>query len=245
MFASPIRGVTFDFWNTIVAENPEAWLIRVRAQAGLLADAGIERSDEDLQAAAKRMWEWFHESWHANTPADHLMAGSRLVVELGLADHAEAPRLGEEFADVYRRGSDPATMTIAPGVADALAALSERGVRIGIISDVGFTPSVTLRTYLDHHGLLRYFDGWTFSDEVGEFKPSPTMFTHAAGTLGIDDPAALAHIVDLHRTDVSGALAAGWTAVRYRGLNDDEQAVADVAPVIDHHDELLEVLGLG
>ena len=234
MSASPIRGVTFDFWNTIVAENPEAWLIRVRAQAGLLADAGIERSDEDLQAAAKRMWEWFHDSWHANTPADHLMAGSRLVLELG-----------EEFAAVYRRGSDPATMTIAAGVADALAALSERGVRIGIISDVGFTPSVTLRTYLDHHGLLRYFDGWTFSDEVGEFKPSPTMFTHAAGTLGIDDPAALAHIGDLHRTDVSGALAAGWTAVRYRGLNDDAQAVADVAPVIDHHDELLEVLGLG
>jgi FMN phosphatase YigB (HAD superfamily) len=58
----------------------------------------------------------------------------------------------------------------------------------------------------------------------------------------------MAHIGDLRRTDVGGARAVGWTAVRYRGLNDDapgDDDHPDASVVIDHHDELIEALGLG
>ena len=63
------------------------------------------------------------------------------------------------------------TCGLAPNVGDSLRALAGAGVRIGIICDVGLTPSATLRRYLDHHGLLGYFDHWSFSDEVGWYKP--------------------------------------------------------------------------
>ena len=36
----------------------------------------------------------------------------------------------------------------------ALEQLKAGGLRVGIICDVGLTPSVTLRGYLEHHGLL-------------------------------------------------------------------------------------------
>ena len=269
---SGIRGVTFDYWNTLVAENPDAPRARIATQVQVLADAGVERSAAEVEAAGKRMWDWFHESWHANRAVDHISAGSRLVRELGLVDReriagdrvgdrgdeVEPPAVAElavRLSEVFRRGGDPATMRLADGVGSVLDDLRARGIRIGIISDVGFTPGVRLREYLHHHGLLDVFDGWTFSDEVGHFKPSLRMFEHAAATLGIDEPSSLAHVGDLRRTDVEGARRAGWTGVRFRGLNDDDvgrslqsepasSPTPDAELVIDHHSELVGALGL-
>ena len=61
-------------------------------------------------------------------------------------------------------------------------------MRIGIICDVGMTASPTLRERLDMFGVLEYFDHWSFSDEVGCFKPWPAVFEHALAGLGVDDP---------------------------------------------------------
>jgi FMN phosphatase YigB (HAD superfamily) len=87
-------------------------------------------------------------------------------------------------------------------------------LKLGIVCDVGLTSSTTLRERLERFGLLRHFDHWSFSDEVGSFKPFPPIFEHAMAGLGIDEPAAIAHVGDGRRTDVAGALAMGMTAVR-------------------------------
>ena len=67
---------------------------------------------------------------------------------------------------------------------------------------------------MEGFGLLRFFDHWSFSDEVGCFKPFPPIFEHAMAGLGVDDPGAIAHVGDGRRTDVAGALAMGMIAVR-------------------------------
>jgi putative hydrolase of the HAD superfamily len=108
-----------------------------------------------------------------------------------------------------------------------LRELKAAGVHIGIICDVGLTPSRTLRRYLDGHGLLHYFDHWSFSDEVGTFKPDPAIFRHAHLGLGVDDASRSAHVGDLRRTDIAGARALGITAVRYSGVFDDPGSPAD------------------
>ena len=66
--------------------------------------------------------------------------------------------------------------------------------------------------------LLGYFDHWSFSDEVGWYKPAPEIFRHALDGLGGVAPERAAHVGDLRRTDVAGARAMGMTAVRYRGV---------------------------
>ena len=70
-----------------------------------------------------------------------------------------------------------------------MRALKASGVRIGIICDVGMTSSQTLRARLEDFGVLGLFDHWSFSDEVGCFKPFPPVFEHAMAGLGVDDPA--------------------------------------------------------
>jgi putative hydrolase of the HAD superfamily len=121
-------------------------------------------------------------------------------------------------------------------------------VRLGIICDVGLTPSVLLREFLASHGVLQHFSHWSFSDEVGCYKPSPEIFRHAAEGLGVADvpPSQIAHVGDLKRTDVAGAQGVGWTSVRYSGSFDD---VASEGPEAHHvvasHADLPAVLGVG
>ncbi|HEU4598729.1 MAG TPA: HAD-IA family hydrolase, partial [Solirubrobacterales bacterium] len=102
----------------------------------------------------------------------------------------------------------------------ALEALRERGVRTGIVCDVGFSGGEMLRELLDAVDLLDYFSGWAFSDEVGHYKPSPRIFAAALEAIGARPERAM-HIGDLRRTDVAGASAIGMRTVRYAGLHDD------------------------
>jgi putative hydrolase of the HAD superfamily len=100
-----------------------------------------------------------------------------------------------------------------------------------------------VRGLLDDRGLLEYFSGWGFSDEVGHYKPAPEIFEAALGALNARPEAAL-HIGDLRRTDVAGAAALGMRTVRYRGLHDDADSAAAVEAevVVDGHLELVDVV---
>ena len=107
------------------------------------------------------------------------------------------------------------------------------------------TPSSTLRTHLDRNGVLERFDHWSFSDEVGWYKPAPEIFRHALAGLGDVAPARAAHVGDIRRTDVAGALGVGMVAVRYTGVSDDTtESEPEATHVIADHRELPAVLGL-
>ena len=77
-------------------------------------------------------------------------------------------------------------------------------------------------SFLDREGLLAYFSGWAFSDEVGHYKPAPQIFEAALAALDAE-PAAAMHVGDLRRTDIAGAAALGMRTVRYRALHDDPE----------------------
>ena len=118
-------------------------------------------------------------------------------------------------------------------------------MRVGIICDIGLTPSLVVRQLLARHMLLELFDDMAFSDDVGVYKPDPAIFTQALAGLGETDFSRGAHIGDRRRTDVAGALAVGMTAVRYNAIFDDlapDTPEADV--VIDNLARLPEALGV-
>jgi putative hydrolase of the HAD superfamily len=134
-------------------------------------------------------------------------------------------------------------LELAPGIGGVLAALSARGVRVGIVCDVGFTGGALLRDLLARESLLEHFDGWSFSDETGHYKPSPAAFEAALAALRALPEEAM-HVGDLRRTDVAGAAALGMKTVRYRGMHDDADEASGVEAdfVIDSHLELVEVV---
>jgi putative hydrolase of the HAD superfamily len=236
-----IRAITFDYWNTIMyAVDPQgAW--RRQAWLELLADGGHEADDDTVRTAFQAAWALHHQAW-----IDNVQFSGRTFADAAVAALALdlAPDLRDGLVDAFMHEGDHDEYEPCPGVEDAIRTAAGSGVRLGIICDVGITPSTGLRRLLERRDLLRHFTGWSFSDEVGRFKPAPEIFRHALGVLGTT-PDETAHVGDLRRTDVAGALGMGMTSVRYRGIFDDPADGDEGDHVIDHHDELLVALGLG
>ena len=233
------RAVTFDFWNTIAWAAPGAMnAARTRAVAGACAAAGVEVETAAVTAALEQVGAHWERSWGEGVHLHPREGAALLVAELGVGGAAEE-LVAEAFLGVGRE----AELELAPGGATVLAELAKRGVRLGIVCDVGFTGGEELRAFLDRAGLLRHFTGWAFSDEVGHYKPDPRIFEAALGALGAE-PAEAMHVGDLRRTDVAGAAALGMRTARYRGVHDDACAAAAIEAdhVIDSHHELLAVL---
>lgn len=245
--AGSIEAVTFDFWNTLMHEQFEMRDRRLGAWLGLLEGEGAAVEREALDAAYDRSWHRFQQAWHANLRYDAADAVRDLLEHLDLEP---SDGVVEDLVAVITDPDPTWRPDPTENVGDALEVLSAAGIRIGIICDVGLTPSRILRRYLQDHGLLGYFHHWSFSDEVGTFKPDPVIFDHALTGLGGVPPASAAHIGDLRRTDVAGAQAVGMLAVRYHGVHDDSGSVeagtddveGDV--VLGDHRDLPAALGL-
>lgn len=219
-----VEAVTFDFWNTLMWEEPGSL-----REKRLEAWAEALGHDLDLEAAHDAAHQEYVDSWTAGRQfrveeaVEHML--ERLDGELG----AEAAAgLVEGFSEGGRR----AAVHPSDGVRDCLEALRGDGVRLGIICDIGLTPSTVVRELLERHDLLSYFDGMSFSDEVGHYKPDPAIFEHALAGLGGVPPARAAHVGDRRRTDVGGAIGVGMTAVRYNGVYEDEAVTAPEAELV-------------
>jgi FMN phosphatase YigB (HAD superfamily) len=219
-----IAAVTFDYWNTLVAENPAATPQRIDRWHDVLTAAGRQISRSQVAAGVAALSADAADRWHRGEATSPAQAVERFLGFVGVS--ATPTTTFGELVAVIEAGMEPAEMRPADGIGAALEALHAAGLRLGIICDVGITPSATLRGYLDHHGLLAAFDHWSFSDEVGAFKPDRRIFDHARSGLGLATSTALAHVGDLRRTDIAGAQAMGWLAVRYRGIYDDDPAGA-------------------
>jgi putative hydrolase of the HAD superfamily len=243
-----LRAVTFDFWNTLIdAETAGIRDRRLTAKLGLLAEAGYSLDDQAVTAAMRHAGQRFDEHWRRNQYYGAIHAVDDMIEHLGID---ASPELRAGLVATITDPDPAHDPQPTPNVGDALEGLRSAGIRIGIICDVGLSPSITLRRFLDGHGLLGHFDHWSFSDEVGTFKPDPAIFAHAHEGLGGIEPHETAHVGDLRRTDIAGALGVGALAVRYAGIYDDPGTPADGTDqiegdvVIADHADLLGALGL-
>lgn len=234
-----IEAVTFDFWNTIATVPPGAMsAARERGVAAACASHDVEVEAELLVEALERVGLDWERSWAEGRHLPPHEAAESLVGTLGVEGAAR-----EMVVEAFLGAGREVELEFAPGIGACLEALRERGLWLGIVCDVGFSGGELLRELLDAEGLLRHFDGWGFSDEVGHYKPAPEIFEAALRALRAE-PARAVHVGDLRRTDVAGGAALGMRTVRYRGMNpggDSEDGVeADV--VLDSHEELPDVV---
>ena len=238
-----IEAVTFDYWNTLVYElRGELRGRRLEAWSGLLEEAGFAAERAQLEAVYDEAWQAYVTSWRANQQFQAAQAAEHIIEQLGFDVPAD---VRQALTEAFGRAGEQAELRLADGAEQCLHTLKGAGLKLGIICDVGFTASATLREHLIRHGLLPLFDHWSFSDEVGAYKPAPAIFQHALDGLGDPVPERVAHVGDLRRTDVAGALAMGMVAVRYTGISDDHsQPEPEAHHVIAHHGELPAVLGV-
>ncbi len=229
-----IRAVTFDFWNTIAAE-PAAGTMREARRAAVVAacrSCGIEMDDAQVARAVAEVVRSREQSWAEGRHLSPEEGAARLVASLGL--EAEA---GEAITEAFLDAGGSAQLVLAPEIDVTLEQLRDDGLLLGIVCDAGFSGGAILREFLDGEGLLSYFSGWGFSDEVGAYKPAPEIFEAALEMLDAKAESAV-HIGDLRRTDVAGARAVGMRSGRYRGLLDDPDPGPEADFVIGSHREL-------
>ncbi len=238
-----VEAVTFDFWDTLFEAGRGRLLAkRAEAIAGLLFDAGRPTSVDHLELLFEEIARTFDQSWKANEQyrfddaLDWLLTGLD-VTEAGLADAVR---------QAWLRSYDEADVRPRPDAVSAVRRLSDAGLGLAIVCDVSLVPSTVLRRFLDRAGIADAFTVFSWSDELGVYKPDPAMFRHALDGLGVAEPARAFHVGDKRRTDVAGAQAMGMTAVRYTGVVDDpgENGDPEGDHVIADHTELLPILGI-
>ena len=116
-----------------------------------------------------------------------------------------------------------------PGVKKALEHFHRSNVPIGVLSNTGFGEHV-LRYELDKHGLANHLAFIMVSAEYCVRKPNVLLFDTAAVRLGVE-PSEIWFVGDRLDTDISGAHAAGMTAVWLR-TNDAQDTVSHDAHLV-------------
>ncbi|OIK06776.1 HAD family hydrolase [Streptomyces monashensis] len=140
----------------------------------------------------------------------------------------QVPLLWPELYDVlYERHMAPAAWSPYPDAAEVLSTLRERGIGVGVVSNIGWD----LRPVFRHHGLDAHVDAYALSYEHGVQKPDPRLFSVACAALGAD-PRQVVMVGDSKEAD--GGAAALGCRVHF----------VDHLPVTDRPDALLPVLDL-
>lgn len=231
-----LQAVTFDFWETLVrTDNAALHLARRVAVAEVLAAHNFPAELNDIEQAFDEAWSRYSGAW---ATVEQFTGHHAAELVLDLLGHSPTPQVRREVIDAYVSAGRDVELELTENVADTLRKIKEMDLRIGIICDVGLTPSPVLRNVLNRHGVLSLFDHWSFSDEVGVYKPDPAIFLHALTGLGNVEASNCAHIGDLRRTDIAGAQAMGIHSIRYCGANDDPAENGPEADLVltDHAD---------
>jgi HAD superfamily hydrolase (TIGR01549 family) len=226
-----VRAVTFDFWRTLIWEQPgDLQRFRVQRWLSVLATAGYKASGEQIADAHDRMFSIAAESWRLSVQYQVDEATDEMLTHLGL----QVPsRVRDALVGSFSEAGLETPLQVAPGAEEMLPALRSAGYALGIICDVGLTPSVVLRDHLRRRGLLAHFDHCVFSDELGAYKPARAPYLVASDALGVR-PEQLAHVGDQRRTDVQGARNAGAWAIRYAGVFDDRDTELPEGHLVIH-----------
>ena len=107
-------------------------------------------------------------------------------------------------AELFDRFTRAEAWEIFPEVPGVLAALADRGFRLGVISNW----DDRLPVLLERLGLADAFEVIVFSADVGLEKPAPGIFHAALDRLG-SRPESVLHVGDRPIEDVEGARAVG------------------------------------
>ncbi|MYT28756.1 MULTISPECIES: HAD-IA family hydrolase [unclassified Streptomyces] len=133
-----------------------------------------------------------------------LYTGLARQVPLPHPELYDRPGAARSLYDVlYERHRTPDAWLPYPDAAEVLTALDHRGIRTGVLSNIGWD----LRPVLRAHGLDRHLTACVLSYEHTLQKPDPRLFTLACRELGVA-PAHVLMVGDDRTTD-GGATAVG------------------------------------
>jgi putative hydrolase of the HAD superfamily len=235
-----VEAVIFDWggtltpWHTV--DLVEQWRVFAEHYARTHPD---EHPDGGLELAA-RMAEAEQQAW-ARLKRDGASARlDEVFAAVGVrTDHPEHPAALIAYEEFWA----PHTI-IDPEVPKLFAALREREIRIGVLSNTIWTRDYHRRVF-DRDGVLELIDGDVYTSEIPWVKPHPKAFAAAMSAVGMTDPGRCVYVGDRPYEDVHGAQQVGMRAVLvpHSDIPAGQQVPVDVTPDGVAH-RLLDVLTL-
>ncbi|MCD1296291.1 HAD family hydrolase [Methanocella sp. CWC-04] len=209
-----INTVTFDVWNTLLIHefyDERMKFARMECIRSAMNKAGFDFSFKDMEKAYEHTENCLMELWSRERDLD-LDGHLKLFLEgLGISRY-------DGYVEMIRKPYSQVLLRFSPGAIDGaedlLRTLKSKGYRIGLISNTGRTPGITMRILLDRMGLSRYFDSMTFSNEVGYIKPNKKIFEMSLANFGIS-PQECVHVGDSMLLDVYGAKSCGMKTIHF------------------------------
>ena len=209
-----LRALTFDYWDTLYegGRAPERVAIRRTAVGALLGAYGRNLPEEQLRALydesgreADRWWSEEHRGYRTDDRLKWILQRAEIT-----------PREGCEYVAAAVDAVDNALLMLPPAMfpgAWQMLRTLKRQFTLAVISDTGFASGRAQDRLLEKDAARDVFAATIYSMDVGHAKPRAEIFQAAVDVLGI--PAGeILHIGDNERTDVRGALAAGFRAIR-------------------------------
>ena len=230
-----LKAVTFDLWSTLWHDDGEITRHQIRTSRieEILRARGHEPPEgavrNALEACGQRS-KVVRAQGHRDFPPEEQVPF--ILAVLGIEASTD---LVDAVMDPYVNTLLVEPPPVLPGAREALSTVSQV-YRVGLISNTGVSPGISIRRVLESQGLRGFFSGLTFSNEVGWVKPHPAIFRDALGQLGVS-PQEAVHVGDDPIADVAGARQLGMKAIRY-GARDPG---ADAS--ILHYRQIMEVLG--
>ena len=178
-------GGTLTPWHTL--DLADGW------RALGLGDAAADR----LVAAENAVWKRARDSQESGT-IDEVFAAAEVTP--GPAEMA-----------AYYAWWEQHTFT-DPDVRPLFAALQDRGIRVGVLSNT-LWPRTEHDRVFRRDGVADLIDAAVYTSEIKWTKPHPSAFRTALDAVGVADPAAAVFVGDRRWDDISGAKGVGMRAV--------------------------------
>ena len=244
----PVSCVTLDWGDTLVSNHGMPYrFVHERALNDLADDLralGANLAPTWITDCGAELFQLWVDTAKPELNPDHKEFDYDAVVS-GWVQRGGLSRADEAVEAAVARYFATFSDTICPyvGVAEALKALSELGLRIGILSHVPW-PGWACRAWYKRHGWAEYVDFYSLSSDVGFIKPHPA---HYEDTLkqALCPVSEIVHVGDHPHRDVEGPNAFGMQTVLKitQGFyqEDDIEACSPHA-VVAHVAELVDLL---
>lgn len=210
-----IRAIIFDIDNTMY--NFDRVHRTAMGALGAYVEENFRMGQEEMQELLKKCSDIVTARTGDNCAALHnrLLRFQCFLEQIGITDYRRALEMYHVYWDTILETMEP-----EPGLLSLLSRLKERGIRLGIGSDM--TTYIQYKK-LEKLGALQYLDFIVTSEEAGAEKPTPRFFELCVAKAGCE-PAECVFIGDSLKKDVIGSTQCGLVGTWYRPSQDDAGA---------------------
>lgn len=196
-------AVCLDFSDTLFWRDGAARIIALAAEAGVTVPVSTAGSLWSRMADASRTPEELAKRRDSSAEA-HRACWTALLRPVDVLAPGLEPALSVRL---YEDQRNPVGWHPFPETVEVLRALSDRGIPLAVVSDIGWD----VRPIFAHHGVADTIKAWVLSFAHGTEKPDPQLFGVACEVLGVA-PSSTVMIGDSVHKD-GGAARAGLTSI--------------------------------